>query len=235
MLGDPGSGKSTFVRQLAAWLAAHVRVHGDSLPDGWHTPSLPLLVTLRDVAPGLAAVNLNDPPTPEQNLALVEVVRAQVGRALAAFHAEACSARAEHALVDGDVLLIFDGLDEVPEEQRKMVARARASMEYPNLARIIVTCRMLVRAMPCWPASQRTRSPLIPAKVERFVDGWYRAQVALARMDEATAAPVSPICGRSLGPALKELAANPMLLTTMAVIHQREVGLPSERVSMIWP
>ena len=32
--------------------------------------------------------------------------------------------------------------------------------------------------------------------------------------------------------ALRELAENPMLLTTMAIVHQRKIGLPRERVKL---
>ena len=45
-----------------------------------------------------------------------------------------------------------------------------------------------------------------------------------ARRDDLTQA--------ALSDDLKELAENPMLLTTMAIIHQRDVGLPKERVRL---
>ena len=32
---------------------------------------------------------------------------------------------------------------------------------------------------------------------------------------------------------LAELAENPMLLTTMAIVHQKNVGLPKERVRLL--
>jgi hypothetical protein len=48
LLGDPGSGKSTFVRQLVAWIA-EANLGQRSLPSGWHGHLIPLLTVLREL------------------------------------------------------------------------------------------------------------------------------------------------------------------------------------------
>ena len=50
-----------------------------------------------------------------------------------------------------------------------------------------------------------------------------------ARQAEAKA---NDLVREALAPALHELASNPMLLTTMAIIHQQETRLPKERVRL---
>lgn len=57
LLGDPGAGKSTFVRKLIGWQAAALLGEGQS-PPGCTASLLPILLTLRDLAPRLAGLNL---------------------------------------------------------------------------------------------------------------------------------------------------------------------------------
>ena len=79
LLGDPGGGKSTFVRQLAAWQAAAC-LGTRQPPAGWEACLLPLLTVLRDLAPRLAALKLEGLAAQERDRRLVEAVRAQWGR-----------------------------------------------------------------------------------------------------------------------------------------------------------
>jgi len=236
LLGDPGSGKSTFVRQLAARTAqAHL---ADEVPfPGWERGLVPVLVTLRELAPELAALDLGSLSEAAQERRLVETVREFLSARLHACKAEAWDGCLEDALLAGKVLLIFDGLDEVAEACRGLVRWAVGAFlqAYGNLQRAIVTCRVRSytgdAVLPGF--RQHTLAPFDEGKIRDFVIGWYRAQHNLGRLSQAVAEDrASDLQRAALDDDLRELASNPMLLTTMALIHQREVGLPKERVRL---
>ena len=147
LLGDPGSGKSSFVNQLAARLAlARLCVKENKavepLPYGLRSDWLPVVMTLRDLAPRLAEISTTLSPIEEQEV-LVKAVWAQWQEDLARDKAEAFASGLEAALEQGNVLLCFDGLDEVPEATRVRVRKAVQALlrEYSKVARVLITCR----------------------------------------------------------------------------------------------
>lgn len=236
LLGDPGGGKSTFVRQLAAWLAA-AQLGEAPLPAGWPANTLPLLVALRELAPALAALDLSGASEREISRRMADTVHGHWRTQLQEMGAEDFALEVERALDTGDVLLIFDGLDEVPERLRQRVRQAMQGVRntYPKAQRIVVTCRIRSYAgsavLPGF--AQHTLALFDEAKIGRFVGSWYWAQAALGRVsDQAATDKIADLQRAALSADLRELASNPMLLTTMAIIHQKEVTLPPERVRL---
>ena len=235
--GAPGSGKSTFVRQLAAWLAA-ANLSEDLPPAGWSSDTLPLLVSLRDLAPALDALALDGVSEQERNRRLVAVVREYWQGELRELQAEAFARGLEQALDTGSVLLIFDGLDEVPEKLRPRVRQAvqAAANAFAAVEHVIVTSRIRSysgkrAALPNFDV--HTLAPFDADKVKAFVARWYEAQAALGRMTQDKAREnIADLQRATQSADLRELASNPMLLTTMAIVHQKEVGLPKERVRL---
>ncbi len=236
LLGEPGSGKSTFVRQLIARLA-RARLQHQAPPQGWATTPLPLLVVLHELAPALATLTLDGVTTDQQRRRLVEAVRQQWLTQLREFHATAFADGLEEALRSGNVLLVFDGLDEVAEGLRPRVRQAVAAVcqNYPDIHQVIITCRIRSYVGPAvFPEfTAHTLAPFDAAQIKQFIQAWYQTQVDLQRMNQSKAkAAVADLQQAALDKHLRELAANPMLLTTMAIIHQREIGLPRERVRL---
>lgn len=236
LLGDPGSGKSTFVHQLAAWLAA-TRLGQRDTPEDWEPGLLPVFTMLRELAPHLAGLELDGISENERDRRLVDAVWRRWQASLEEMRAAAFASRLEEALTDGQVLLIFDGLDEVAQGLRP---RARQAVQvllraYPAVQRVVVTCRIRSYAgaavLPGF--ATHTLAPFNADQIRQFAAAWYTAQAALGRLDEATARERGEdLQQAALSEDLRELASNPMLLTTMAIIHQREVGLPRERVRL---
>ncbi|MFW6116647.1 MAG: SUMF1/EgtB/PvdO family nonheme iron enzyme [bacterium] len=237
LLGDPGSGKSAFVRRVAAYLASVQLGEADPFPQ-WEEDLLPLLVILRELGPRLVALDLADLSEPEQNRQLLAAMRQHWQEVLARnYDAEAWAPCLDDLLTSGNLLVIFDGVDEVAPRCRKWVRRAVLALlrSYPAIERVIVTSRIRSyteeAAIPGF--VRRTLAPFDRDKIVDFVEGWYEAQTALGRLTRSQARRrIGDLWDAVLSGDLRELASNPMLLTCMAIIHQREVRLPKERVCL---
>ncbi len=235
LLGEPGAGKSTFARMVLARLAA-AHLDGVEPPPGVTKELLPILVTLRDLVPRLHALELAGLSADHQEAALAAVMRDQVLADLARLEATDCAAALRSALVDGRCLLVLDGLDEVPQALRQRVRQTVAAVirQYAP-QRIIVTCRIRSyvgdAVLPGF--REHTLAPFDDERIQDFVTAWYNAQKLLGRVDaEQARGRTADLAQAALGADLRELAANPMMLTTMAIIHQKEIGLPRERVRL---
>ena len=236
LLGDPGSGKSTFAQHLAAWLAA-ARLGRRDPPPHWPADLTPIITVLRDVGPILASVHAVEQPASLRQQALVAALHEHWRQQLAQVNAEAAWEGIVAALESGRALLVFDGLDEVPAASRPAVWQSVAALvgSYTGLYSILVTCR--VRSYDQQSALDSFTSyilaPFDEGKVRSFVAHWYSAQAALHRIPAGQEQERSADLQRAaLGSDLRELSSNPMLLTVMAIIHQRDIGLPNERVRL---
>ncbi|HEX9869624.1 MAG TPA: SUMF1/EgtB/PvdO family nonheme iron enzyme, partial [Candidatus Tectomicrobia bacterium] len=255
LLGDPGSGKSTFVNFVTLCMAgerlgraeANLTVLRTPVPNGedrrrgseesplpqpWdHGPLLPIRVVLRDfVARGLTPVGRAVRVSGDT---LWQFITSELPETLRDF---AAALRAE--LLSTGALLVLDGLDEVPEADQRR-AQVKAAVEqfggvFPNV-RILVTSRTYAYQKQDWKLhgfAEATLAPFGTAQIERFVERWY-AYVGQARGLSADAAQgrgvlLNTAIGRN--PRLYELATRPLLLTLMASLHAWRGGtLPEQR------
>ena len=234
LLGDPGGGKSTFVRQIVAEMASQQALGGRLAPD--LPGGLPVLMNLRDLTPALQQASIADLPAADRPRALARLVRDQAVRDLERLEAEAFADGMRDAFENSGCFLVLDGLDEMPQEMRPWVREAVQAVTHEyRIDNVVVTCRVRSyvdeAALPNFEA--HTLAPFDRDKIAAFVSGWYQAQ---ARLNKAPSDQVEPrtqdLARAALDPQLRELAENPMLLTTMAMIHQRDIGLPRERVKL---
>ena len=235
ILGDPGSGKSTFTNYLG-YLFAGARLGEIEPTEGWpHGPLLPVRFLLRDLVADLPAeADLDCLPADRCDQALSEAMRAYLPTLLAASDAGAATPLVREALEAGQCLVIFDGLDEAPPDRRRLVRMGIEAFARRHAGnRFLVTCR--VRSY-----QGETRLPSFadvalasfdPPKIEAFVTAWYAALADLGQMPRKEAEQRTANLRQALE-RLTELAQNPLLLTTMAVVHTAQVELPRERVKL---
>ncbi len=238
LLGDPGSGKSTFVNFLAYCLAAHA-IEPEA---GWlkHLPGwpqkeamlLPLIVTLRDFSRAYAA---NLPPKAEV-IHLWEFIEGRLREQKIEFAAGPL----QQALENGGVLVLFDGLDEVPTQAQRLFVRdaVRAFLQRYPQNRFLVTCRILsyqqsAKGKPDLRLNELpsfTLAPFDNKKISRFIEAWY---VELSQQgviqDNERQGYIQRLGEAITRPDLLRLARNPLLLTVMALVHTHKGRLPDAR------
>jgi len=248
LLGEPGSGKSTFVNFVALCLAGEALGYEDASlavltaplpaeerdekpqPQPWdHGPLLPVRIALRD----LAARGLPAPGARVSGDVLWNFIASELGETLKEY---APHFKAE--LLERGGLVLLDGLDEVPDahQRREQVKRAVQDFAacFPR-CRFLVTSRTYAYQRQDWKLerfSEVVLSPFTPAQVARFVDGWYAHVGALRAMDARDAQGRATLLKTAIqrSERLAELAARPLLLTLMASLHAWRGGsLPEKR------
>lgn len=236
LLGLPGAGKSSFVQRLLARIASFQLGELKNALHGTPADLLPVLVVLRDLAPRLAALQLEGLPDTARKECLSGAVLDLAVENLTGLEAASFAPALRTAVESGLVLLVFDGLDEVPFDQQSTFRQAvAATLSQFRPERVIVTCRIRSyegeARLPQFEA--HTIAPFTEEQIGRFVKGWYQAQTRHGRLQpEAAGAKAKDLAAAARARELRELAGNPMLLTTMALIHQRETKLPNQRVEL---
>ncbi|NOZ28403.1 MAG: SUMF1/EgtB/PvdO family nonheme iron enzyme [Chloroflexi bacterium] len=249
LLGDPGSGKSTFVNFVSLCLAgerlgrddANLRLLIAPLPDDdgddqderqpWdHGPLLPVRIVLRD----FAARGL---PAPDEKATVEHLWRFITEELREPDLADYAPALREHLLEQGGIFL-FDGLDEVPEaEQRRDQIRQvihAVAAAFPK-CRVVVTSRVYAYRRQDWTLNDFAITVLTPfsrGQIIRFVDRWYAHIARLRGQQPEDAQGRAALLKRAIlgNERLYELAQRPLLLTLMASLHAWRGGaLPEKR------
>jgi formylglycine-generating enzyme required for sulfatase activity len=233
LVGDPGAGKSTFLRRIGfaaceTLLARNPSAAAQMLPA---TPCpFPLLIRAASLAnhvqlrtKGAAAACPTDHDSPEW---LIHYLHASAHENKWDLHAEFFREQLERGC-----LLLFDGLDEVPDRlERKAMARLlELTARAYEKTQVVATSRPLAyggeTVIPGFAAIQI--GPLEDEAVETFVGNWCRAlHPAEEKASGHQAELLSAIRSQ---PEIQAMAVNPVMLTALAALHWNRTRLPDQR------
>ena len=223
ILGDPGSGKSTFVKRF---LAVDCCSAGSALP---------LLIVLRSLAGKLREVaNTLPADWQEKEDALANIVLDEACTALDRFRLEAYREAFQEEIMAGGTIIAFDGLDEVPLEERRLLKEAiNAATNRFSPAQTLITCRIRsyhgASKLEGYP--DYTLSTLNQEQMTDFCKAWYNGlAVAGAYAPDHATTRGNELVNAIRNPTIGEIGNNPMLLTTLAIVHEQDNHLPNQRV-----
>jgi len=238
LLGDAGSGKTTFVNYLVYRLAAAAS-GGDAQAEGLPAPFQglwPIRLPLRGVATHVPAE-----ATCGTAAMLWNALRTDMAMRFDDAAAERLLPYVRTQVLRHGGFFLLDGLDEVPEagRRRKCLLEALQALvdSLPDSARVLLTARPYAYADPAWQLANFPILALAPfdeAQVKRFVVCWYQAVRAALGWDAATAATRRERLTEALQErdCLADLASRPLLLTLMATLHSSWGQLPEDRADL---
>lgn len=239
LTGEPGSGKTTFLRAFARSLIEHYMAAEESRSSQSASPPgtrIPFIVGLKEVAKALLHRE-------GSKISLVGAILEVLGAT--GDYSEKASIAFSEALDRGSLTLLLDGLDTVPAQrneaasvgrQELLVSIADFAATYDN-AQIIITCQSqgITDSVVKWldwyvaPLASFTLG-----QIRHYVAAYYAVLVYKAVLQPETAAKlrddlISLIADQ---PQLRELASSPQILSLLAFIHAERGTLPHDRARL---
>lgn len=236
LLGEPGSGKSTFARRVLSRQAGFLLQKPGHFPVAENMERLlPLLIELRDLIPLIKTLPKTAETPKDRRSQLLKIVHSRIEKDLGGL-AESCLRMVVKNLTRGSCLLVLDGLDEAPEKYRRTIFElVQALLDEYHVQCMLVTCRVRSYTGSSKLAGfpDYTLAPFNREQIERYCTAWYQAQLRLKRIQDGEQGDrAQDLAKAALGKDLIELSENPMMLTSMAIVHLQKTRLPGEKVKL---
>jgi hypothetical protein len=207
LLGDPGGGKTTVANVLTDHLAS----------DAAHP--IPFLITLREYAAG-TRIEWSVAEHVEHNLRTL-------------YQSSAPGGLIERLLLTGRAVVIFDGLDELPDTARRRDVSDRVEQfctAYP-LTPVLVTSRAVGYDQARLDDTQFSCYRLAgfgDSEVAEYAGKWFATQDGVAAVEAEAKA--GAFLTESAG--AKDLRTNPLLLSFMCILYRGAGSLPGDRAGV---
>lgn len=232
LLGDPGTGKTTFAHYLTYLLAnADPR-----LPEQFRN-LIPIRLTLADVAARSISAGTRSGNASQ----FWESLKCDVADCLGDFDVDSIAQALRNRVLTGGGFFLLDGLDEVPGagQQKSILLQAIQDLadSLDERSLILVTSRPYAYSDPALQLrgfETLALAPFTSAQIERFLPRFYHAVRPAFQWD----ADMATGKARELWGAIEarkylgDLATRPLLLTLMATLHASRGVLPDDRADL---
>ena len=204
VLGGPGIGKSTFLRKIGAESLKKEGRVGQGL--------IPVLIELKTLK--------------NQDISLETVIAKEFE--ICGF--PAATALTEKFLEAGKLLILLDGLDEVPSHNVNTVIECIENfVDRYDRNHFVASCRIAAYHSSFKRFTDVTIAEFDDDQIQQFIQRWFNSE--LDRQEE-TADKYWELLSSDEHKATKELAQTPLLLTFLCLVYDREQTFPNTRSTL---
>jgi hypothetical protein len=237
IVGDPGSGKSTFLNRISAalcdaWLARDPQAAAKRL--GLAERPLPALIRVAELAAHIERcqkLHQGPPGGPHSPEWLAHFL----GSFGVNWNWNLDAAYFQNHFESGTAIVMLDGLDEAPSR----TVREQIGALVQKAAGVYARCRFVVTSRPAayvdnavLPGFTQARiEPLTDSAVDKFLGKWSEA-LFHDNPDRAITHHTELLDALRCRPEIRKLARNPVMLTALAVVHWNEKRMPEQRVEL---
>ena len=203
ILGRPGAGKTTFMKRLATVCNGGTFLAGQ----------VPIFVTLKEWAETTGKPGL------------LEFVGRSFSEPIEAV---------KQALESGRGLVLLDGLDEVLEgDHDRVLTEIRSFAENYSDNHVVITCRIAAREYIFQQFTEVEVADFSDEQIQEFANRWFLVREPEAIDDEGRST-VGQLFWDALSDRepVKELAANPLLLTLLCLEFENSAEFPKSRAEL---
>jgi predicted NACHT family NTPase len=203
VLGKPGAGKTTFLKYVALKAAEQT------------IDNVPIFISLKEWADsGLELINFI-----QQRFDICDFPSA--------------GSFVEELLKSSRALVLFDGLDEVNQEEGvrdKYMREMTNFIEKYDLAQYLITCRPAANDCSFSPFLYVEIADLSEVQIQTFVRNWFRDNQG--ERDEKTSRRFLEEFAKNENKGLRDLARTPLLLTLLCLAFNEALTFPHRRIEI---
>ena len=204
VLGGPGIGKSTFLRKIGAEALKQNGRIGQGL--------IPVLIELKTLK--------------KSDIELSRVI----AKEFETCGFPAAAAFTIKALEQGKLLILLDGLDEVPKQNLNVVIDCIENfVDQYDQNHFVASCRIAAYNTNFERFTDVTIAEFDDAQIQQFIDRWFSSELD---RQEQTTDQYWKLLSSPEHKATKELAQTPLLLTFLCLVYDRGQTLPPNRSTL---
>ncbi len=206
VLGKPGAGKTTFLQYLAI----------QCNQGGFQPHLVPVFIRLNSFA---------EDALDEGNFSLSNYLNQEFSRS------GVSEQEVETLLNHGRILILLDGLDEVPDAASdEVIKQIRKLSEKYYKNQLIITCRIAAQEYRFRGFTEVEIADFKPKQIETFAKKWF---VAVARNSPESGLKKASVFLEQMelpeNQQIRELAATPVLLNLICLVFQAKADFPAKR------